>query len=77
MGDTITNSGDTHSIIHPKNALNGVLRLFGGDIDDTKANVQGELLWVTLIGYVLGNSLGTRNTMNGVGRVHLGPVYIW
>jgi hypothetical protein len=74
MGDS---NSDQHSIIHPKNLVNGVSRLFGSDIDDTKANVQGELLWMTLLGYVVGNSIGTANTKKDGRRLNLGPVYIW
>lgn len=70
-------NSDQHSIIHPKNLVNGVSRLFGADIDDTKQNVQGELLWLMLTGYVIGNSIGTNNTIKGGRRLNLGPVYIW
>jgi hypothetical protein len=65
---------------NPKNLVTGAQRLFGSELDATEQaqeNIQGEVFWMTLAGYILGNSLGTANERAGRKRVHLGPVYIW
>lgn len=81
MAALVTKDDDNKiTFIHPKNLVNGLSRLFGSDPKDDadgKSNIQGEIFWMTLAGYILGNSLGTNNTLKGNSRLHLGPVYIW
>lgn len=65
---------------NPKNLFTGVQRLIGSELDATEEaqeNIQGEVFWMTLAGYVLGNSIGTANEKAGRKRFHLGPVYVW
>lgn len=84
MPDNNNTEDKKHSIINPVNAVNGWKRLLGQTVDDDdsgEANDQGELLWMALSGYVIGNSLGSANTRRelttGAKRVRLGPIYFW
>lgn len=61
---------------NPKNIVNGVQRFFGGT-PDGDVNVRGEVFWTALLGYVIGNSIGTANTKKAGKRFNLGPVYVW
>lgn len=61
---------------NPKNIVNGVQRFFGGT-PDGDVNVRGEVFWTGLLGYVIGNSIGTANTKKAGKRFNLGPVYVW
>lgn len=84
MPEETTTEDKKHSIINPVNAVNAWKRLLGQKVDDDtsdEANNQGELLWMALSGYVIGNSLGSANTRRelttGAKRVRLGPIYFW
>lgn len=71
---------EQRSFIHPTNFISAVERLFGGEPDgDTTGatNLQGEIFYTLLAGWVVGNSVGTALTQKGSGRLHLGPVYVW
>jgi hypothetical protein len=61
---------------NPKNLVNGVQRFFGGT-PDGDVNVQGEVFYTTLLGYIIGNSIGTANTKKAAKRLNVGPVYVW
>lgn len=80
MAGEVETTVEKTSWYNPKNIVYGVQRLVGSELDATERaeeNIQGEVLWMTLLGYVLGNSIGTANEKAGRKRVHLGPVYVW
>lgn len=74
---TDVESSEKISMIHPKNLINALSRLMGSDVDEAKANPRGEILYSLAGGYILGNSIGTNNTLKGGKRFNLGPVYFW
>jgi hypothetical protein len=79
-GEVETANVEKTSWYNPKNLVTGVQRLIGSELDaaeEAQENVQGEIFWMTLAGYILGNSIGTANEKAGRKRVHLGPVYVW
>lgn len=79
-GEVGTTTVEKTSWYNPKNIVYGVQRLVGSELDATEQaeeNIQGEILWMTVLGWIAGNSIGTANEKAGRKRVHLGPVYVW
>lgn len=58
---------------NPKNLIYGIQEVFGTELDaseEAEKNTQGEIIWMTVMGYVLGNSLGTANEDNASSEAH-------